>query len=618
MNYFENWYLEHKNYSIRSYADRILNIELPTAFEKNDVVVLAACPNSGKTIMSIAWIDKYIFDNPTHRILVLTHGQTLLRNQFTNEINDANVGFTYKEVVSSNEILLSNEQVVITLPQTINRQIDDIDSDFDVLIVDEAHQFYFAEMIQSIIKHFKFKKQLLLTGTPAPFIARKMDIIAVALEELFEGGYASDPIVVISKTNYDIKKTDFNKDNELKVGVILSIEKTNDTLNSLLTIIESKVLKTGWKQIFESLGKTMFFCKNVSQAEDVHRYLKIAGVKSLLSTSYNDKSSTNIAKFSDINSDVNVLIVVDRGILGFNLPTLVNVIDMKCGKNISNLFQLFNRITRIHPKGNQKYFFKIVPEQFEEEFTYLLSASISLMIKSNYIKYNGSNDEDVVVPVKKKSVKCEGDGKRKNRSKWNFEPIRYIDVPVSKMWIHSNIVWNTLASIKKNLMIDNSEKIIYTVYTEEENYQHCLGIIKNVIKERKKWYKTSEYKWIRRNNLLDRMYKELNMKNPNRKINCISNHSLIRCVELYKRNNVKNIHNEMPKEYDWLLRNKLVKEFNALTVGGQKQQQNHSLDRCVEVYKKNSVKIMYKEMYKEYAWLRRNNLMNEFQLKIKS
>jgi len=488
MSYFENWFLEHKNYSIRSYADRILNIELPIEFEKNDVVVLAACPNSGKTLMTIAWMDKYLLENPSHKILVLTHGQTLLRSQFHNEIIDSNVGFSYKEVISGSEIISTSEQVVITLPQTIINKLDEITTKYDVLVVDEAHHFYFADMVKRIIKHFKFSKQLLLSGTPAPFIARKMKIIAIALEELFEGGFASDPIVVISKTNYDIKNVDYNASNELKNSVKLSNEKTIDTLDKLLTIIESKVLKIGWKQVIETIGKTMFFCKNVSQSEDINRYFKKSGIKALLSTSYNDKSSNNIKFFSESNSEVNILIVVDRGILGFNLPTLVNIIDIKCGKNISNLFQLFNRITRIHPEYNkQKYYFKIVPEEFEEEFTYLLSAAISLMVKDNYIKYNGSNDEDVIVPTIKKSIKCEGDGKKKGKGKWKFEPIRYIDVPVTKMWkLHSNIVWNTLESIKRNLRIDNSEKRIWHLYSKEENYQYCLETIKNKLYERKK------------------------------------------------------------------------------------------------------------------------------------
>jgi len=78
-----------------------------------------------------------------------------------------------RKIDESCEALIKNVQDVLDderASETLELNIDvEIDLDFDVLIVDEAHHYYFAEMIQSIIRHFNFKKQLLLTGTPAPF-----------------------------------------------------------------------------------------------------------------------------------------------------------------------------------------------------------------------------------------------------------------------------------------------------------------------------------------------------------------------------------------------------------------------------------------------------------------
>ena len=42
-----------------------------------------------------------------------------------------------------------------------------------LLIVDEAHHYYHSDMIQKIIKHYKPEYQLLLTGTPSPFVKSK-------------------------------------------------------------------------------------------------------------------------------------------------------------------------------------------------------------------------------------------------------------------------------------------------------------------------------------------------------------------------------------------------------------------------------------------------------------
>ena len=221
----------------------------------------------------------------------------------------------------------------------------------------------------------------------------------------------------------------------------------------------------------------MIFTKSISQANDVKNYLKTLGINSLISTSDDDKNSDEVQKF--IKSDlINILIVVDRGVLGFNLPELVNIIDMKCGKNVSNLFQLFNRITRIHPDGVQKYFFKIVPESLKVEYMNMLSASLSLMFKSNYIKYNGTANE-LFIPVTKSIAKSEEVGSKKtNKGKiWSFEIINYINVPLYKAWKnHSNFKWATLNDLKDTTSVRNWSK-----YTKEENYQFCLAEVKRKI-----------------------------------------------------------------------------------------------------------------------------------------
>ena len=483
MNYFETWYKRHKDYEIRPYADRILNKELPKAFDKNDVVVLAATPNSGKTLMAVAWMEKYLLENPSHRILVLTHNQSILRKQFYNDIYDANVNFSYERVDNVEDFNNSFSQVIVTLPQTIIGSLDDNDSQFNVLVVDEAHHYYNVKngMVSKIINKYKFQKQLLLTGTPAPFIAEKRDIIAVSLEELIEGGYCADPLVLIAKASYSISLNDFTKNDELRKETKLTDKDTFESLNILLPIIESKTLTTGWESSIEAFGKTMIFCNRVSQARDVLSYFLNFKIKAQLSTSENDSTGEFIDDF--IQSDLKILIVVDRGVLGFNLPELVCIIDMKCGKNISNLFQLFNRITRLHPDNKQKYFFKLIPSSLAFEYTYMLSAALALMFSKNYIKYNGTPNE-IVLPVIRTRVekKEEVSGKKRGKGEFQFEPIHYIDIPVFKMWkqYKETYYWNTLKEIKglKDIHIIRNWKL----YDEKENYNFCIKTIKEYYK----------------------------------------------------------------------------------------------------------------------------------------
>ena len=608
-NYFKDWYKVHKDFDLRPYADRILNEELPVAFNNSDIAVLAACPNSGKTLMAIAWMEKYLLDNPTHRILVLTHGQSLLRNQFYNDIDSAHVDFSYEKVEKSKDFINATSQVIVTLPRTIVNCLKNYQSKFDVLIVDEAHHFYYAKngMVDKIIKHFNFPKQLLLTGTPAPFIAQKKQIIAVPLAELIDKGYASDPIVVISNATYNIDKDDFTREDELKSSVILDTDSTFKTLDELLIHIENKILKVGWTNSIASLGKTMIFTKDISQAKDVERYFKNHNIKVLLSTSENDKDSNNIELFK--KSDIGILIVVDRGVLGFNLPDLICVIDLKCGKNISNLFQLFNRITRKHPNNVQKYFFKVVPKKYEEEYLYVLTAALSLMVKDNYIKYNGCSKE-ILIPVNTTEIKTEREsGLSKSSGKFTFKPIEYLNIPIHRMWntTYSNFQWNKLGTIYESF----SNKRNWSNYTDEVNFDFCVNYVNS----------HSGDKNINKYNILSKsefrfiylyLYRKGQVDDFNKVINTNTDVLTIdKCVEIYK-NDPKGFSTKHSKEYKWLWHNDLMEEFNKkCNIKKRVCFTKHTLERCIDIYK-NDPKGFSKKHSKEYAWLLSNDLMEEF------
>src|SRR6185369_11708445 len=115
--------------------------------------------------------------NPSHRVLILTHGTKILRSQYCEELNKIkDLNFTYQLVDSYAK--MTQEQVIVAIPQTIR---DKYIGKFNLIIVDEAHQFYFAEMVQAIIKDLKSPKQLLLTGTPSEFILKKYPVFAVAV-----------------------------------------------------------------------------------------------------------------------------------------------------------------------------------------------------------------------------------------------------------------------------------------------------------------------------------------------------------------------------------------------------------------------------------------------------
>ncbi len=420
------------------YEINIIANKIPKSFISNMLpTVLAACPSAGKTIMSICLIDLYLKQHPNARVLVLTHGTNVLRSQYLDTICNLKPNFTHSTDINS------DAQVIVTLPHSIHK-LKTLPH-FDLLVVDEAHQLYFAKekdknkidnvddlyfvktngdkygMVTKIIKKIQPVNQLLLTGTPSPFILRKYPIIAVTVNQLLDLGMISDVLVENATSTYDFNKEDFNSDWELKKDVAkkMSFEDTNKTLDELLSLICNRLSSLsknspklyafakniGWNKALGTMKKTMFACKSQEQAKQVQKYFESKNIKVALSISDTDKDSIEFAKFKH-DKDCLVLIVVNRGILGFNMKELINVVDMTVSQNIDRIFQLMARVLR--PNGSdKKFFFKIVPHGQEAYYSHIMTAVMCLTDEYYYTTFNGKNFLDMRVPVikRKKSKK---------------------------------------------------------------------------------------------------------------------------------------------------------------------------------------------------------------------
>ncbi len=93
-------------------------------------------------------IEKYLQDHPGAKVLVLTHGQTILRGQYHDSLIEEQPGFKYCEISSGRDFVrkYGNYDVFVTLPQTLRGLIPSLPH-FDLLVVDEAHHFYFADHV---------------------------------------------------------------------------------------------------------------------------------------------------------------------------------------------------------------------------------------------------------------------------------------------------------------------------------------------------------------------------------------------------------------------------------------------------------------------------------------
>lgn len=350
--------------------------------------VLASCPSSGKTEIAL----EYIRQHPKFKFLVIPHGTTVIKTQWLKK----STGLT---------------NVDIELPQSLHTK--DL-RQYDVVIIDEGHEFTEAKMIQTVIAKTKPKKILYLTGTPSKFIAKKVPMFVVAAEELVPT-YISDLYFGLFSTSANIKATDYsvkNDTNELLKGreglLARSAESDITALVEAMVkrlkatnFLKSRPLinKAGSFSVFGKIGKTMIACHNEKQLRVVEKTLLNRGVKVVVSISDGDEDSKVINGFEEDSN--NVLLVLRRGILGYNMTNLVNVVDMTCSHTINRIYQLYARVMRQSEDHPHKYFFKLTSTHDMQVTRFFMNASIHLMRKDFISRYNGKNLNEMEVRVLK-------------------------------------------------------------------------------------------------------------------------------------------------------------------------------------------------------------------------
>ena len=375
----------------------------------NEISVLALAPNAGKTEISIDIIQRYLNLHPKAKVLVLTHSTTVLRTNYMDRLNGLNVSFTYCDNFSK------DKQVHICLPQMIHR----IKGEYDLLIVDEAHENYLATRMQKIVNKTQPKKQVLLTGTPSVFIKEGgYKIFTLAVNAIPQEYFAKLNIELIA-SNYSWGKN-IDSTYEVNSRYEFKTSETESTLEKILLQLinrlklkqEAKVfnnpsffVKTtnklqSWFNIYNDLGKTLIICRSVKQANDVYGILNKHEVNVGLSHSESDVDSTELVKFKDNQFDV--LVVVDRARLGYSDENLFNIIDMSGTHNPNLINQMFCRVLRGGPHL-QKYYLKVTTQEYGMmDFTHACVCGALMLTDNKYLgTFNGDNFNGMLIPVVK-------------------------------------------------------------------------------------------------------------------------------------------------------------------------------------------------------------------------
>ena len=352
---------------------------LNSDFEK---LVLAMCPSSGKTETVIYYIDQLVKQNKNLKVLILPHSTNVLLNNFYDRLEQRNVGFTYSTDTSV------NCNVHILLPQSKSK----IKDEYDLFIIDEAHENYFAKTVQNIISKTKPKKQILLTGTPYKFIGKdEFKIHFLALNELDKSTIPKLRVDII-ESNYQWNGN-YNSLGEVKKQFDFNDNDTKITLDKTFNFL----LKRGNNKK-KSISKTLIICNNIKQSKYVKKYLDAIGFSSVVSNSKNDTKSELVQDFK--RNKINILIVVNRARLGYDDIDLINLIDMSGTLNPNLIYQMIARVLR-GSNNIKKYYIRLTSKK-DDRLNSEIATNLALMLtdKKYISSFNGKNFDlqTIIVP----------------------------------------------------------------------------------------------------------------------------------------------------------------------------------------------------------------------------
>lgn len=323
--------------------------------------ILAGFCNSGKTTISFEILNRYLQKYPDAQVITTTHGQNILKSQYLQELKNPKVKLNFTFGTFKEEA-----QVLVGLPQSLhNLKVSKV----DLLIIDEAHDFYTAKTIQDFIVNYKIKHIILLTASVAQFNLHnqtnpsQFGCHCICGSELQELG-------VFSKVEMDVVVTSSPTISE---QIKLSMKKL-DELNS-------------------DRRKIMFAVKSIKDAKLAQICLNGYGRKVSLSTCENDVNSAEIQKFKD--GLTNTLVVVNRGVLGYSDNNVTCLIDLRESKDLENSLQLFARILRKHDEDIIKTYIRLTKKN--NDGCVFLHSLLSLFRRDIYTTYNGKNLEIEII-----------------------------------------------------------------------------------------------------------------------------------------------------------------------------------------------------------------------------
>lgn len=449
--------------------------------------VLGAGTSSGKGPMSIMWLELF-YQNPANKnkkTLFVSASKTILRTNIHEVLKKFKPTFSYSIITDKDRLesaLDRNAQVLIVIPQTIKVHYKILPKMHN-FILDEAHEWYFARTkggkqstLDKIINHIEPTKQLLLTGTPSKFIANgdKFNFQFVPVMDLYDAGLVSNVKLEVVSSTYDFKANDWlstygnlksTKTNSPKQSEDALVAVCNEMIDKLKNPLKewyniNNITKHSIGKLFKYLDKTIIYTHSLKQADRFYSILnskKELSGKVLLSHSENDPDSIQFNQFKT-DENTHILIAVDRGRIGFDMPELFNIVDFTMTQNLDMLLQMYGRLLRKSDlqKKKQKIYFKVATKNTADYFVDLMTAMLCLTHMEWYSKYNGKNMGGIKIPkvltksIRNKQYQQNGKKNKSNKVK-PYVSLTELGIPLDLNFFRQSILhtsnskFNTIA-----------------------------------------------------------------------------------------------------------------------------------------------------------------------------